>query len=325
MGTYWKVLIPRSYAHDQNWFIGITALLERFNRSMSTYDAKSELSRFNASRSTDWFDCTKQLARVVERALEIHALSEGAFDPTVGPLVNLWGFGPKGRREDPPSDADIADAKAQVGAKFLSVRLVDPALGMSALKKRKPELYVDLSAIAKGSAVDAVVAWLEARGIVDCFVDIGGEIRARGHKMPERDGENIEAHLRTKTPQPWRVAIERPTEDRKRHIYRTIPLVDSAIATSGDYRNFFKVEGKRFAHGIDPRSGRPAEHALASVTVIASTCEDADAWATALLVLGPEPAKALARRRGLAAFLLERTDKGFEPWSSPAFVERFGR
>ena len=321
MGTYWKVLIPRTYAHDPAWKPGIEKLLARMNQAMSTYDKSSELSRFNASRSTEqWFACSAELARVAERALELHAQSDAAFDPTVGPLVNLWGFGPGGRKVATPSAEAVAKAKQSVGAKLLSVRREPPAL-----RKRVAGLYVDLSAIAKGSAVDAVVEWLEAQQIADCFVDIGGEIRTRGHKRPRRVGEDVPAYLRSEQARPWLVAIERPSEDGRRKIHRTVALRDVAIATSGDYRNFYEVEGKRIAHGIDPRTGAPAEHALASVSVLATTCEDADAWATALMVLGPEEAQALAKRRGLAAFLLQRVDGGFKPWESPAFAKRFAK
>jgi thiamine biosynthesis lipoprotein len=268
----------------------IDAELARINGQMSTYDANSDLSRFNASATTDWVSVPPELALVVAEAQRISALSDGAFDVTVGGLVNLWGFGPEFHPDRIPTPAAIASQLAVTGYHKLAVRSDPPAL-----RKSLPGVAVDLSAIAKGYAVDRLAELLQARDVTDFLVEIGGELRAAG-RHPER---------------PWRVAVERPETDR-RAVFRVVPLEDVGMATSGDYRNFFEQDGVFYSHSIDPKSGRPVAHRLASVTGLEARCMRADALATALLVLGPEKGLQLAEAQGIAALFIERqADAGY--------------
>ena len=300
MGTTWSVQVvqPPADLDPAALESRIRARLDAVNAAMSTYDPSSELSRFNASSGQDWFPVSVGLARVVALALEISDLSGGAFDVTVGPLVNLWGFGPGAVRADLPSKADVDEALARVGHQHLDVRPADPAL-----RKAMPGLYVDLSAIAKGYGVDEVAGVLEAQGLTDYLVEIGGELHGRG--------------LNAKG-QPWRIAIERP-DSGVRKVFAVVPLRSLSMATSGDYRNFFEVDGQRYSHTIDPATGWPVRHRLASVTVLDASCARADALATALLVLGPDRGLALAEQLGIAALLILREDDDYRAIASPAF------
>jgi thiamine biosynthesis lipoprotein len=302
MGTSYSVKVahvPRDVEADQ-LKINVDAVLRQVNDSMSTYDGSSELSRFNQSRSTDWVSVSNQLLTVVREALRVSHLSAGAFDVTVGPVVNLWGFGPSPGRGEIPSDAQIQAAVAKVGYNRLRVRYAPPAI-----RKDDPDLYVDLSAIAKGYGVDQVAAYLESREIQNYLVEVGGELRAKGNKA---------AGI------PWRIGIEKPTP-AERTVEEIIDIPEGAVATSGDYRNFFEVGNERFTHEIDPRTGRPVTHNLASVTVISPSAMQADAMATALMILGPEAGFQLAERENLAAFFLVKQGKGFDERSTTAFQE----
>jgi thiamine biosynthesis lipoprotein len=303
MGTTYSVQIvpPVDGLDPESLAAQIDATLEQVNARMSTYRPDSELSRFNASASTDWFPVSAELAEVVRVALGVSQASSGAFDVTVGPLVNLWGFGPGTDRETPPTDTAIDEAKARVGWQQLAEHGEPPAL-----RKQHPDLYVDLSAIAKGYAVDRLAELLEAAGVQDYLVEVGGELRGRG-----RNGRGA----------PWQIAIERPDTD-KRAAFRIVALQDSGMATSGDYRNFFEVDGKRYSHTIDPATGRPVSHQLASVTVLDASTMLADAWATALLVLGPDRGMAAAKQLGLAVLFIEHEGDGLRVQSTEAFAAR---
>ncbi len=305
MGTTWNVQVvePPLDLDPAALESRIREHLDTVNAQMSTYEPRSELSRFNASSSRDWFPVSAGLARVVALALEISQLTGGAFDVTVGPLVNLWGFGPGALATELPSEFDVADALARVGYGQLAARVSAPAL-----RKALSGIYVDLSAIAKGHGVDEIAGLLEVRGLTDYLVEIGGELRGRGTNA---NGE------------PWRIAIERPAT-QVREVFAVVPLRSSAMATSGDYRNFFEVDGRRYSHTIDPTTGRPVRHRLASVTVLDASCARADALATALLVLGPEQGLALAQRLRLAALLIVREDDGYRTIASPAFEAAVG-
>lgn len=272
--------------------------LELVNALMSTYREDSELSRFNRSRSGDWFAVSPGLAELAQQALRTSETSDGAFDATVGPLVNLWGFGPEAGPDRVPSDAEIAQAQARVGYRKLSVRAEPPAV-----RKTEPDLYLDLSAIAKGYGVDRVAELLDAAGVANYLVEIGGELRGRGH-----NGRG----------QPWRIAVERP-DPGAREVQRVVELRGGGMATSGDYRNFFERDGKLYSHTIDPETGRPVTHGLASVTVLAPRTAHADALATAFLVLGPEAGLALAESLNVAALFILRTPDGYTELETVAF------
>ncbi|OHB70276.1 MAG: hypothetical protein A2V70_17065 [Planctomycetes bacterium RBG_13_63_9] len=277
----------------------IQETLSRIDGLMSTYRAESEISRFNRYDGIDWFVVSPETASVVHEAVRLGELTEGAFDVTVGPLVNLWSFGPeKDSAQRVPSPGEIASVRQRVGFRNLAVRISPPAL-----RKNRNDLYVDLSGIAKGFAVDQIAEHLDFRGIEDYMVEIGGEIRAKGHNH-----RGI----------PWRLAVESPLADR-RMVHRVVSLENAAMATSGDYRNYFEKDGTRYCHIIDSRSGRPVAHGLASATVIGPSCSRADALATALMVLGPDAGFELAQREHLAVFLLLKTDTGFVEKSTAEF------
>ena len=276
----------------------IDRLLVRVNQRMSTYDPDSELSRFNRNPSTDWVAVSPELLEVVTEALRISELSGGAFDITVGPLVNLWGFGPESRREEPPADRAIAQARERVGYWRLHARAEPPAL-----KKDRADLYVDLSGIAKGYGVDQLAALVETTGIQDYLVSIAGEVRVKG-----KNGQG----------QPWTIAIEKPVPGQ-RAVERLIRPGDRGVSTSGDYRNFFEREGRRYSHIIDPRTGRPIPQTLASVTVLGARSMEADAIATALMAAGAEPGFRLASEHRLAAYFLLVGPDGFEERYTPDF------
>jgi thiamine biosynthesis lipoprotein len=204
--------------------------------------------------------------------------------------VNLWGFGPPGKSEDIPTVKQISESLKKVGSNHLKSRLSPPAL-----KKEIVDLYVDLSGIAKGFGVDSIANLLETQGLMNYIVDIGGEMKTRGRKNANS---------------PWRIAIESPIVDKK-EIQQVINLNDQAIATSGDYRNYFEKDGKRYSHEINPRTGYPIQHRLASVTVLDSSCMRADALATALIVLGPEKGFQLAEKESNAALFIIKGEDGF--------------
>ena len=287
MGTTYsvKVFDPPDWGEE----IGLEIDLElrRVNDQMSTYLASSEISRFNASDSTDWFAVSEETALVVEAAQEIAEATDGAFDVTVSPLVDAWSFGPGPRTNRVPDEESLEALRRIVGYRHLSVRLDPPAL-----RKAIPELRVDLSAIAKGHGVDRVVGRLMRAGAENVFVEIGGEVRAIGDKAGV----------------PWKVGIQRPDAVAD-SVLVAYPLVNCAVATSGDYRNRFEIDGKFYSHTIDPRTGAPTTFGTASATVIADDCMRADAWATAITALGPDAGLALARERGIDLLLISRDDR----------------
>ncbi len=271
---------------------------------MSSYDAGSELSRFNAHASTVPFELSPATIAVFTQAAEVSVATAGAFDITVAPLVDAWGFGPR-KSQQVPRDADLRVAAQTVGWKQVAL---DPAANTAA--KADPALRADLSAIAKGYAVDRAAAALDELGIADYLVEAGGEVRTRGYN----------AHGR-----PWQIAVERPdTLPQRAHLI--VPLSGLAMATSGDYRIYFEQNGRRYSHEIDPATGRPIATGLTSVSVVAPNCAYADAMATALIVLGPERGYALAADAGLAAhFIVRETGTGLRDRSTPAFVSLGGR
>ena len=305
MGTEFtvKVVVPEGAELSQEMVAAaVRGAVDEVDLAMSTYRPDSELSRFNR-HGTEPFPASDALREVVTEALRVAELSGGAFDITVGPLVDAWGFGPS-LRDEPPGEVEIAALLAATGSEHL---VVDPERGT--LRKLRPGLSLDLSAIAKGYAVDLVTERLLELGLDDHMVEIGGEVRAVG--------VNADGRL-------WRIGVERP-EAARRSVWTAVPLDDLAMATSGDYRNYVERDGVRISHTIDPRTGRPITHALASVTVLEPSCMTADALATALTVLGPDEARTLAQREGLAVMLLVRDPAGgFGEWASDEWVETVG-
>ncbi len=271
----------------------VQARLDDLERQMSTWRADSDLSHFNASRDTNWFPVPQDTAVTVREALAVSALTDGAFDVTVFPLVQLWGFGPAGRRGGLPTTNEIAAALAKVGWRKLAVRLDPPAL-----RKTQPAVAVDLSALCPGYASDCLGELLAARDVRDFLVDVGGELKAVGNGASGYG---------------WRVGVERPSARPpvEGSFVATLPLVNQSLATSGDYRNFFSLAGRRYSHHLDPRTGWPTESTLASVSVVHASTMHADALGTGLTVLGFERGWALAEREQLGVLFIVRVGERF--------------
>jgi thiamine biosynthesis lipoprotein len=306
MGTRYAVKIARGEMSGEERAALAQVIeeeLEHVNQLMSTWRDDSELSRFNAWRSTEPFSISLPTAQVFGVARAVSEQSGGAFDVTVAPLVAAWGFGATDRPLAPPSDAELRAIEGKVG-----YELIELAGDGRTLRKSHPEAQADLSAIAKGYGVDRVAEALVLRGYEDFLVEVGGELRARGRK---RDGSS------------WRVGIERPDNEQRSH-HRVVALRDISLATSGDYRNYYEVDGRRISHTIDPRVARPIEHNLASVSVLHEKAVWADALATAISVLGPQEGLAWAEAAELPAlFLVREADGSFREIATRAFSEGY--
>ena len=271
----------------------IDAALKQVNQEMSTYIAESELSKFNQSTSAEAIEISVGLTRVIKESIRLGNLSGGKLDVTVGPLVNLWGFGPEQRPEKVPSDAILSATNERVGLQNL-------VLEGNLLSKKIPDLYIDLSTIAKGYGVDIIAELIESNGLTHYLVEIGGEMRLRGFKH---------------TGELWAIAIEKPILDQsgvERAVHQVIIPKDNAVATSGDYRNYFEADGRRFSHIIDPSTGKPIDHNLVSVTVVHPSSMTADGLSTTLMVMGMEKGMAFASENNLAALFISKTENGFD-------------
>ena len=264
--------------------------LQQVDAQLSTWRPDSEVARFNTSAAGDWFPVSAPVAALTIEALALSRRSGGAFDLTVAPLVQLWGFGSDAPANGfTPSSEAIAAVMQRVGWRNLEARPDPPAL-----RKRFAGLSLDFSAIGKGQGVDRVAERLEGLGCHSYLVDIGGEVRTLG--QGPKGGS-------------WRIGVEQPDGSAPRWILR---LSGQSAATSGDYRNFRMLDGRRLSHVVDPRTGEPVRHALASVTVVAASAAQADGLATAILVLGPDAGWGFARAERVAALLLVRGESGFE-------------
>ncbi|MGR3806485.1 FAD:protein FMN transferase [Pasteurella testudinis] len=278
--------------------------LQEVNRQMSTYQKDSEISRFNQWQQVDTpFAIAPEFAKVVQEAIRLHQLTDGALDITVGPLVNLWGFGPENRPDKAPSAQEIDARRAWIGLDKLTLGKQGT---QHQLSKSVPNLYIDLSSIAKGFGVDQLAEYLDSLHIANYMVEIGGEIRAKGLNQAGKA---------------WQIAIEKPEFDGSRAVQQIIGLQNMAMATSGDYRNYFEQDGVRFSHEIDPKSGKPIQHNLVSVTVLNPSTMTADGLATGLFVLGADRALAIAEKNNLAIYLIIKTNSGFETKMSSAFQQ----
>lgn len=294
MGTTYNITVVADQLPPDDLHQRIDNLLSLVDNSMSTYKSDSELSRFNRMAVGQEMQISEDFARVLQISHDVWQRSGGAFDPTIGPLVDLWGFGPTVTDNTAPSTQQLSLAVRDIGFQHL-------ILDDLSLSKTRP-VQLDLSAVAKGYAVDLVADMLEMLGLPDYLVEIGGEIRA--------SGSNPNGQI-------WRVAIEEPALISS--VNRIIPVAESAVATSGDYRNYFEQEGIRYSHILDPRSGSPIKHNLASVTVLSNSCAEADAWATAFLVMGAEPSLQLAEQLKLPIYLLTKEGDTFKGANSEAF------
>lgn len=275
----------------------IEQLLLAVNQSMSTYIADSEISKLNQWPTRQPFPVSVPFMEVLQLSDRIYRRSQGAFDPTVGPLVNLWGFGPEQRPERIPEAEEIRSRLGNIGFDKLVLNTGSQSV------TRTTAVQLDLSAIAKGYGVDRVSNLLIARGLSNHMVEIGGELRVSGHNL---------------TGEAWRIAVESPTAGLA-GIQRVISISDRGIATSGDYRNYFEEGGRRYSHTIDPRTGRPIDHNLASVTVVMDNAAEADGLATAMMVLGAEKALVLADSEDIPVLMVVKGDNGFVEQYSKAF------
>lgn len=279
--------------------------LDRIIAQMSTWEAGSEISRFNRAPAGTWHEIGDEFMTVLAAALDVAQQTAGAYDPTVGEIVDLWGFGPSRIADGAPSAQTLSAAAACAGwQRVFADRADRRVLQVGGVR-------LDLSSIAKGFAVDQVASYLLREGVTDFLVEVGGELRGAGVKP---DGT------------PWWVLLETPplSDEAGLPAETIVALHGLSIATSGDYRRFREVGGKRVAHTIDPRTGRPVENEIASVTVIAKQCMMADAWATAITVLGREAGSALAERNGLAALIVTQEAGRLVQHLSPKMAAMLG-
>lgn len=284
MGTTYRVVyLDKSSRDFKN---EVDSLLKVFNQSLSTYIPDSELSQFNQGDSLV-FDLPYMLP-VLKKSKEIYDITEGAFDPTVGPLVNAWGFGPEGAQ--PKDSIAIQNLLPLIGFDLIT-------FDEKVMKKAKPGVYLDFSAVAKGYAVDVVAEYLEEKGISNMLIEIGGELVAKGN--------NDQGEL-------WKVGINRADEgDFSNDVFSIIALDNKGMATSGNYRNYYEVDSVKYSHTISPFTGEPVQHSLLSATVLASDCMTADAYATSMMVLGTEKSIALLDKvNELEAFLIYHDEAG---------------
>ena len=300
MGTTWSVTVhpDSSTANAPALQSLLQEKLNTINHLMSTYDPESEVARFNKLQSDAWFPISVDTYLVISRAQKISALTGGAFDISVGPLVELWGFGPLERQQHIPTEEQVQQLLRRIGYHNLEIK-AHPA----AIRKLIPDLHIDLSAIAKGYAVDALAKLLKDQGYSNFLVEVGGELQISG----QRDDGG-----------PWRIAIEKPVED-VREVQTIFALTDTAVATSGNYRNFYVENGQHYAHTIDPVSGRPARHKLASATILDPDCARADALATAMMVMGEDRGRQFCEDNNIPAYFLIHEGTGLTSYSSPAF------
>ncbi|OED45175.1 hypothetical protein AB833_00020 [Chromatiales bacterium (ex Bugula neritina AB1)] len=307
MGTGYSVRLGSGNAVPEELAGAVYAVLQDVDHHMSTWRADSELSLFNTRADNDWQAMSPATTGVIAQALRTSHNSKGAFDVTVAPLVDLWGFGAGSTadqiRAAKPARQAVQQHLSQVGHESIEIDLT-----ANAVRKQNRHARLDLSGIAKGHAVDRVAALLDSRGLENYLVEVGGELKARGRKP---DGSA------------WRVAIERPIAGR-REAFRALQLQDRAIATSGDYRNFFSDGGTRYSHSIDPRTGQPVNHELASVSVVAASTMEADALSTAMMVMGPDDAMAFAKQQQIAAHLILKSGASLKEIYSPAFQPLLG-
>lgn len=298
MGTRWSVKLIAAASALAALERGIQARLDEVVAQMSTWETDSHISRYNRAPAGSVHALPAAFAEVMDAALALAADTDGAYDPSLGALVDLWGFGPAGPHAQAPDARALAHARERAGWRRLRWDAATREL------TQPGDASIDLSSIAKGYGVDRVADWLLQQGVSDCLVEVGGELRGHGRKA---DGGA------------WRVAVEQP-DGGDNQAAAVIALDGLSIATSGDYRRYFDADGQRYAHTLDPRSGRPIVNEVASVSVLHAQCMHADALATALSVLGPHAGLAYANRKHLAALFVVRERDGFVTRATPAFV-----
>ncbi|MBC77892.1 MAG: hypothetical protein CME64_17935 [Halobacteriovoraceae bacterium] len=295
MGTYYSVKLFAE-SSDPKLSTKIKNELERVNNVFSTYEKDSELSRLNRSKAGEKIMLGQELMYVLDLSKRIHSQTSGYFDVTVGPVVNAWGFGPDKIRMR-PSKQKLKSLKENVGMELFS-------LDEKSVQKKKKDVYIDLSAIAKGYAVDHLLLFLKKQDYKSALVEIGGEVRSLGKKLNGK---------------PWLIGIEKPSESLGKGIQAVVALENMAMATSGSYRNYVKYGDEVFGHTIDPITGEPANNTMISVTVLSPECAKADAYATAMLAMGIDKAKELAKKLKLAAYFIVKKGERVDIVMSEAF------
>lgn len=303
-GTFYQVTIADSLTQGQAHELeeGMLEVFEQVDATMSSYRDDSELMAFNQAPVGEWQPLSNELIEVLAISQSVAEASSGAFDVTIGGLVNLWSFGSEARPREIPDEEALQARLDQIGPD--SIEVDENTLQARRLR----DVFVDLGGVAKGHATDRIAAYLDQQNIEHYLVNLGGDLTVRGYR--DKEGE------------PWRIGIEAPLDERQEATH-IVPLHDISVATSGDYRNYFEEDGKRFSHTIDPRTGRPIEHRVASVTVAHPSNVWADAWATAMMVMGKEGLE-LAREQNLKVLMLVRQDEGWSSVASPAFADFLG-
>lgn len=293
MGTTYSITVVKNSKKEHSFDLlktKIDSVLAEVNNKMSTYQKDSELSLFNESSSTDWYLMSDDLFNVVKTARKISEETSSAYDISVGPIVNLWGFGPEARPIKMPTEKEILERRDYVG---LSKYQLDD--NSSKIKKAHKDLYIDLSSIAKGFGVDEVGRLLSSLSYTNYMVEVGGEVFVKGKNQSG-----------TK----WNIGISVP--DGSNEIQRIVSISGNALATSGDYRNYFEENGVRYSHTIDARTGKPITHKLVSVSVISDDCMNADGWATALNVIGAEEGRKIAENNNMAVLFIVKEGNLFK-------------
>lgn len=302
MGTQYhiSIVVDKAEIDAQALQAAIDHRLAEINQEMSTYIDDSEISRFNQYQKTDAFPVSKEFLSLVKMAKKAYQISDGAFEPSIYPIVYLWGFA-KQINNKPPTENEIKQALQSVGLQHLSIQDSPPALS-----KDIATLSLDLSAIAKGYGVDVIADLLNQKGFKDYLVEIGGEVYASGHNHQSKA---------------WNIAIEQPDYNilASPQAIQGVKLSNQAIATSGDYRNYYEYQGQRYAHTMNPKTGKPAKNKLASVSVIHHSTAWADAMATTIMVLGVEKGLAFANKEKLAVFMIIHHGKGYKTLSNRYF------
>ena len=300
-GTTFNVTITRAPDEitQQRVQQAMREVIDDIDEKMSTWRDDSEISRFNSAPAGEWVSVSPELASLTQKALDIGHRTGGAFDPTLGPILKVWGFGAGvDAPQRLPDTQQVDAAREHTGLGLVQVRTDPPAL-----RKKQAEVTLDLAGLAQGYTVDRMAQRLDRMGAEHYLVELGGELYARGDKTRGK---------------PWRIGVEKP-EAGVRAIDRVVDLENAGMTTSGDYRDFFEIDGHRFSHTIDPRTGRPVAHDLRAVTVIGDNALQADAMATALLVMGPKVGLEYANAHDLAALFVSGTRGAYNESNSKAF------
>lgn len=291
MNTYYRITV-RGGQNSTLLHNKIKDKLQQINSEMSVFENMSDLSQFNKNKDTGWIDIPEDLAGILKEAYRVYQQTNGYFDPSVGKLVDMWGFGTN-KTYKIPTEEEIKEAKKSVGFNKITF-----SGDFRKARKTNPDVYLNLSAIAKGYAVDKVALLLKEEGYTDYVVEIGGEVKAKGKRSKKATG--------------WNLGIAKPESGKVDSYEYIISLQNMAVATSGDYRNYFDNDGKRYSHTIDPKTGHPADHKLVSVTVFNKNCTRADAWATGLMSMGEVKGMALANANKLPVVMFIKTEDSYQ-------------